>query len=160
MGFSRQRYWSGLPFPSLEALPDPRIKPASPALQVNSLPSETPGKPFWILTALYLFTAQDFNRSIPRIFLYFVTAICGYVLSEASLVAPKAKNLSAMQVTWVRPLGWEDPLEKGMATHSSILAWKMPWMEEPGRLQSMGSPLHRRVRHDWATNTLGIKWKE
>ena len=113
MGFSRQRYWSGLPFPSPEALPDPRIKPASLALQVNSLPSETPGKPFWILTALYLFTAQDFNRSIPLIFLYFVTAICGYVLSGASLVGPKAKNLSAMQETWVPPLGQQDPPGKG-----------------------------------------------
>ena len=43
-----------------------------------------------------------------------------------------------MQETWVRSLGWEDPLEKGMATHSSILAWRIPWTEEPGRLQSMG----------------------
>ena len=67
---------------------------------------------------------------------------------RAALVAQLVKNLPAMWETWVRPLGWEDPLEKGMATHSSILAWKMPWMEEPGRLQSMGSPLHRRVRHD------------
>ena len=50
-----------------------------------------------------------------------------------------------MQETWVQSLGWEDPLEKEMATHSSILAWKIPWMEEPGRLQSMGS---KRVRHN------------
>ena len=49
------------------------------------------------------------------------------------------KNLPAIQVTWVRSLGWEDPLEKGMATHSSILAWRIPWTEEPGGLQSMGS---------------------
>ena len=55
------------------------------------------------------------------------------------------KNLSAMQETRVRSLGWEDPLVKGMATHSSILAWKIPWTEEPGRLQSMGS---QRVRHN------------
>ena len=48
------------------------------------------------------------------------------------------KNLPAMQETWVRSLGWEDPLEEGMATHSSILAWKIPWIEEPGGLQSMG----------------------
>ena len=45
----------------------------------------------------------------------------------ASLVAQLLKNLPAMQETWVRPLGWEDPLEKGMATHSSILAWRIPW---------------------------------
>ena len=48
------------------------------------------------------------------------------------------KNLSAMWETWVRSLGWEDPLKKGMVTHSSILAWKIPWRENPGRLQSMG----------------------
>ena len=59
-----------------------------------------------------------------------------------------------MQETWVLSLGWEDPLEKEMATHSSTLAWKMPWMEEPGRLQSMGS---QRVRHDWATSLHKIK---
>ena len=48
------------------------------------------------------------------------------------------KNLPAMQKTQVQPLGWEDPLEKGMATHSSILAWRTPWTEEPGGLQSLG----------------------
>ena len=48
------------------------------------------------------------------------------------------KRLPTMQKTWVQSLGWEDLLEKEMATHSSILAWKIPWMEEPGRLQSMG----------------------
>ena len=55
-----------------------------------------------------------------------------------------------MQKTWVRSLGWEDLLEKGMTTHSSILAWRIPWTEEPGGLQSIGS---QRVRHDWTTNT-------
>ena len=56
-----------------------------------------------------------------------------------------AKNLPAMQETWVLSLGREDPLEEGMATHSSILAWRIPWTEEPGRLQSIGS---QRVGHD------------
>ena len=55
------------------------------------------------------------------------------------------KNLPTMQETWVRSLGWEDPLEKEIATHSSILAWRIPWTEEPGRLQSMKS---QGVRHD------------
>ena len=55
------------------------------------------------------------------------------------------KASPAMWETWVRSLGWEDPLEKEMATHSRTLAWKIPWMEEPGRLQSMGS---RRVGHN------------
>jgi len=55
------------------------------------------------------------------------------------------KNLPTMQETWVRSLGWEDPLEKGIATHSSILAWKTPWTEDPGRLQFMGL---QRVGHN------------
>ena len=62
-----------------------------------------------------------------------------HVLWQASLVAQLGKNPPVMQETWVCSLGWENPLEKGKATHSSILAWKIPWMEEPGRLQSMGS---------------------
>ena len=59
--------------------------------------------------------------------------------SRASLVTQLVKNLPIMQETWVQPLGREDPLEKEMAAHSSILAWRIPWTEEPGRLQSMGS---------------------
>ena len=55
-----------------------------------------------------------------------------------SLVAQLVKNLPAMQETWVRLLGQEDPLEKEMVTHSSILAWRIPWSEDPGGLQSMG----------------------
>ena len=58
---------------------------------------------------------------------------------RASLVAQLVKNLPAMQEIWVRSLGWEDPLEKEMATHSSILVWEIPWTEEPGGLQFMGS---------------------
>ena len=59
-----------------------------------------------------------------------------YVYVPASLVAQTVKNLPAMWETWVRSLGWEDPLEKGMAIHSSILAWRIPWTEEPGGLYS------------------------
>ena len=66
-------------------------------------------------------------------------------LTWASQVAQRLKHLPAMQETWVQSLGQEDPLEKEMATHSSILAWRIPWMEEPGGLQSMGS---QRVGHD------------
>ena len=62
----------------------------------------------------------------------------------ASLVAQRVKRLPAMQETWIRSVGWEDPLEKEMATHSSTLAWKIPWTEKPDRLQSMGS---QRVGH-------------
>ena len=54
-------------------------------------------------------------------------------------MAQVVKGLSAMWETWILSLGWEDPLEKEIAAHSSILAWKIPWTEEPGRLQSLGS---------------------
>ena len=60
-------------------------------------------------------------------------------------VAQMVKNLPAMQEVRAQSLGWEDPLEKGMATHSTILAWRIPWTEEPGGLQSTGS---QRVGHD------------
>ena len=66
-------------------------------------------------------------------------------VSGDSLIAQLVKNPLAMQETLVRFLGWEDPLEKEMVTHSNILAWRIPWTEEPGGMQSMG--LHR-VRHD------------
>ena len=65
-------------------------------------------------------------------------------------VAQLVKNLPAVWETWARSLGWEDPLEKGMATDSSILAWRIPQTEAPGRLQSMGL---QRVRHNWVTFT-------
>ena len=75
--------------------------------------------------------------------------VCEYLNLWASLVAQRLKRLPAMQETWVRSLGREDPLEKETATHSSILAWRIPWMEESGGLQSTGS---QRVGHDWATS--------
>ena len=65
------------------------------------------------------------------------------------MVAQMIKDPFAMRETCVRSLGWEDPLEKEMATHSSTLAWRIPWTEEPGGVQSMVS---QRVKHDWATN--------
>ena len=64
---------------------------------------------------------------------------------RASLVTQMVKNLLAMQETWVRSLGQEDPLEEGMATHSNILVWRIPWTEEPRGLQAIGS---QRVKHD------------
>ena len=72
-----------------------------------------------------------------------------YMSYVTSLVAQRVKRLPTVRETWVPSLGQEDPLEKGMATHSSTLAWKIPWTEEPGGLQSMGS---QRVGYDWATS--------
>ena len=74
------------------------------------------------------------------------------MLLRDTLVVQMVKRLPTMPETWVQSLGWEDLLEKEMATHSSILAWKIPWTEEPGRL----SPWGRRVGHDWVTS-LSVK---
>ena len=68
-------------------------------------------------------------------------------------MAQTVKNLPAIWETWVQSLGQQDPLEEEMATHSSILAWRIPWTDGPGGLQSMGS---QRVRHNWATNTFSF----
>ena len=130
IGFSRQEYWSGLPFPSPGDLPDPGIKPRSPALQADSFPIELQGN--W------------------RPQFYLIAGSCmKHCASDSALLRFKmtqmVKNLPAMQETRVQSLGPEDPLEKGMATHSSILAWRIPWTEEPGRLQSMEL---QRVGHD------------
>ena len=99
------------------------------------------------------------SRPRDRICISYVSWICRwilYLLVKTSLVAQMVKHLSTMWETRVRSLGREDPLEKEMAIHSSTIAWKIPWTEEPGRLQSMGS---QRVRHDWATdNNKSIYW--
>ena len=76
---------------------------------------------------------------------------------KSHLVAQMVKNLPAMGETWVWSLGWEDPLEEGMETHSSILAWRIPQTEEPDGLQSMGL---QRVRHDWVNENTHIDRKQ
>ena len=83
---------------------------------------------------------------MPSVGKYIPQGVCIW----ASLLIQSVKNLPAMQETWAQFLSWEDPLEKGMITHSSILAWRMPWAEEPGRLQSMGSQesdITQRLKH-------------
>ena len=134
MELSRQEYWSELPFPSGD-LPDPGIEPGSPALQADALPSEVPGKPL----PVYVCESWTIKKTEhQRIDVQFSSV-------RTSLVAQRLKHLPAMWETWVRSLGREDPLEKEMANHSSILAWRIPWTEEPGGLQSMVS---QRVGHD------------
>ena len=100
----------------------PRIKPVSPALQVDSLPLSHQGR-------LYIHMYTHTHTHMYRV----------------STMAQQVKNLSTTQETWVPSLGLEDPLEEGMASHSSILAWGIPWTEEPGRLQSTGL---QRVKHN------------
>ena len=98
----------------------------------------------WFLLFMpYNFLPIDFDVHILNHDVY-------YPSHRASLVAQMVKTLPAMQETWVLSLSQEDPLEKEMATHSSILAWKTPWTEKPGGLPSMGS---QRVGHNWVTNT-------
>ena len=93
---------------------------------------------------------KDVRKSGPqKTTCFFLT--CKFFSLWASLVAQTVKNLPAMQETWVWSLGQEDPLEKEMATHSSSLAWRNLWTEEPGRLQSMVS---QRLRHNSSTNTV------
>ena len=105
------------------------------------------------LTAIFVTSRTVLNRSVERDNPYFIPNLrennClstfDIILVWASLVAQAVKNLRAMQETHTQSLGLEDPLEKEMATHSSILAWKIPWTEEPGGLQSIGL---QRVGHD------------
>ena len=83
-------------------------------------------------------------------YIYVYIYIHTHTHNWVSLVAQTVKNLPAMQESWVQSLGQEDPLEKGMATHSSILAWRIPWTEEPGGLYFMG---RQRAGHDRAINS-------
>ena len=87
---------------------------------------------FWKLSP-FIF-AGIFSHSVGGLFFFYGFLRC----AKDFLVAQTVKHLSTMWETWVRYLGREDPLEKEMATHSSTLAWKIPWTEDPGRLQSMG----------------------
>ena len=92
-------------------------------------------------------TLFGFRRATVEVFV-------SILLSSAHL-CDLVKNPPAMRETWVLSLGWEDPLEKGMATHSNNLAWRIPWTEEPVRLQSTGS---QRVGYDWVTFTFMENW--
>ena len=87
-----------------------------------------------------------FKQSLTNMF--FVAVVFSPEPDTEGFPGGSVKNSPAMWETWVWSLGWEDPLQEGMATHSSILAWRIPWTEEPGELQSMGS---QRIRHNWAT---------
>ena len=125
----------------------------------NKRPKSIPGRleavvrQFWVKVSLY--HMQGFNSGHINLWMYVFSCLrWGWLTSTlqscwASLVAQTVKHLPSMWETGVWSQGWEDPLEKEMAIHSSILAWKIPWMKEPGRLQSMW---WQRVGHDWATS--------
>ena len=113
--------WAGLPLPSPGDLLESGIKPPSPALQVDSFTAEPPEKP-----------THTPGKSSPNTHTHEI--LLSYNKNEGFPVAQTVKNLPAMQGTQVQSLGWEDPLENESATHSSILDWRIPWTEEPGRL--------------------------
>ena len=98
---------------------------------------------FWSSSHLHLPTSRQ-SLSVTRVCV--AKNLC--LIFWASLVAQIVKNLPEMRETWIWSLDWEDPLEEGKATHSSILAWRIPWTEEPGGLQSVGL---QRVGYDWVT---------
>ena len=97
-----------------------------------------------------LYTLRNYWESQRALVMWLISVDIYSTKNLASLVAQMVKNLLQCQETQVSSLDQEDPLEKGIAIHSSILAWRIPWIEEPGRLQSLVS---KRVRHDWMTNT-------
>ena len=106
---------------------------------------ETKAPNVWWIMVVKINTQIYINMSLSTQFKQFNI----YILFPASLMAQTVKCLPTMRETWVQSLGREDLLEKEMAPHSSTLAWRIPWTEEPGRLQSIGS---LRVGHDWATS--------
>ena len=136
IGFFRQEYWSGLPFSPPETLTKPGTEPTSlksPALASSFFTTSTTWEAYVSMISwdkfLFLSTCNAGDPcSIPGSGRSAAEGI-GYPLqySWASLLAQLIKNLPAMRETWVWSLGWEDPLEKGKATHSSILAWRISW---------------------------------
>ena len=111
-----------------------------------------------IMLNLAAFSILQPDHLISHLFLQkiFIVSLHRVPHSRASPVAQRLKRLPPMWETWVRSLGQEDPLEKEMVTHSSILAWRIPWTEKPGKLQSTGS---QGVRHNWETSlSLSLYW--
>ena len=150
MGFLKQEYWRGLPFLYPGDFPDPGIEPASPALASKFFTTEPLGKPI----SNYIPQLKKKKEKKRKVTVGFSNSSVGkesscnaggassipesgrsaeeeighpLQYSWASLVAQLVKNLPAVQKTWVPSLGWEDSLEIGKATHSSILAWRIPW---------------------------------
>ena len=102
-------------------------------------------------TCLRILTSSGCSTNVRSFSWRMVTLLFHFLYQGTFPVAQTGKNLPVMQETQVWSLGREDPLEKGMATHSSILAWRIPWTEKPGGPRSVGS---QRAGHDWATDTL------
>ena len=150
MEFSRRGYWSGLPFPPPGDLPNSRIEPESPAppaLQADSLPLNHWGGPYSSLLDIFPVRYHEAQAKEPVAVVIRASQMVQVVKIEQTKTK-KPASWKEMQDMRIRSLGWEDPLEKEMATHSSILAWRILWTEEPAGLQSMGS---QRVRRYWVS---------
>ena len=170
LGFSRQEHWSGLPFPSPRHKSE-KWKWSRTAMSDSSRPHGLQPTRLlrpWDFVYMYTYLEGSYahhyiTNAILRyiylnvmymcvyvyIYIYIYIYICTHSQSWASLVAQMVTNPPAMRKTWVRCLGWEDPLEESMATHSSILAWRIPkdegtWQVTVHGLQTVG--------HDWTTN--------
>ena len=143
-------------------LPGPGIEPVSPALAGIFLTTGSWWKPHWAMyfklqlclhTPHNIFTCHcfiSFHSTYQHLTCYILIYFLGFISlhwNRASLIAQLLKNLPAMQETLVQFLGQKDPLQKGMATHSSILVWRIPRTEEPGGLRSIRL---QRDRHDWS----------
>ena len=155
-GFSRQEYWSGLPFPSPNhTCVLSRFSRVQLWATLRTAPHQAPRSTGFSRQEPWSglpFPSPNRNEVQLMLWVYEVSPPpLIFALYGDFPVAQTVKNLLAMQETQVWFLGREDPLEKGMPTHSSILAWSIPWTEEPVWLQSVGS---QTVRHDWATNAL------
>ena len=148
--------WTGLlPFPTQPAGQD-----RSTGVFLDSCLQDIPHLVIWFTSHTSLKSIISLSLSLfLRLSIYTSRSLRIIVLSaslQGSQVAQQVKNTPAIQETqetWVRSLGWEDPLEEGMATHSRILAWRIPWTEEPTGLQSMGS---QRVEQDWACTHISL----
>ena len=140
MEFSRQEYWGGLPFPSLGDLPDPGIKPTSPSLAGKFFITVPPGRPQGILRG------QLQSRPNAPPLCHLVLLICEQILRVVSGETEGWWRLPNIQLYSKEEYKFKrGKMSSSMAPHSSTLAWKIPWTEEPGRLQSLGL---LRVRHD------------
>ena len=134
MGFHRQEHCRGLPFPSPWDLPDQGIEPTAPALESRFFTTEPPWEGLSPLSCQSLYEARK-QLGIIKHF-----SVPGGASSKERTCQCRRYEMR------VQSLGWVDSLEKGRTTHSDVLAWKIPWTEEPGQLQSMGS---QRLGHDW-----------
>ena len=150
MGFSRQGYWSGLPFPRPGDLPHSGTEPESPAppaLQADSLPLNHWGGPYSSLLDIIPVRYREAQAKEPVAVVIRASQMVQVIKIEQNKTK-KPASWKEMQDMRIRFLGWEDPLEKEMENHSSILAWRILWTEEPAGLQSMGS---QRVRQYWVS---------